>query len=150
MATSVVRWHHHHHHHPPLYISPSLPHRNRRQSVSAQPIRAFGRSDLDGFARRVASGEALRDAWRTANDGIELLAFEARRAAERIDRRFSVSRRFDSLARAASVRAREIDQELGIGRRWRSFSLDFSRNWPRVSVLVLPFRIFFFNRFSNL
>ncbi|ONK56012.1 uncharacterized protein A4U43_C10F3230 [Asparagus officinalis] len=24
-----------------------------------------------------------------------------------------------------------MDQELGIGRRWRTFSLDFSRNWPR-------------------
>ncbi|XP_020247967.1 uncharacterized protein LOC109825527 [Asparagus officinalis] len=68
---------------------------------------------------------------RSANDGFEILSFEAKKAAERIDRRFSVSRRFDSFARAASVRAREMDQELGIGRRWRTFSLDFSRNWPR-------------------
>ncbi|WOL16674.1 hypothetical protein Cni_G25462 [Canna indica] len=94
-------------------------------------VRAFRRSDLDGFARRVASGEALRDVWRSANNGFEQLAFEARRAAERLDRRYSLSLRFDSAARAVSVRAREIDQELGIGRRWRSFSADFSRNWPR-------------------
>lgn len=125
MATSV-RWHH-----LPLFVAPKPHlHRHRRRSL-AQPIRAFGRSDLDGFARRVASGEALRDAWRSANDGIEILAFEARKAAERIDRRFAVSRRFDSFARASSARAREVDQELGIARRLRVFSVDFSRNWPR-------------------
>ncbi|XP_064947008.1 uncharacterized protein LOC103972191 isoform X2 [Musa acuminata AAA Group] len=97
----------------------------------AAPVRAFRRNDLDRFARRVASGEALRDAWRSANNGIEQLAFEARRAAERLDRRYSLSRRFDSASRAAAARTRELDQELGIGRRWRSFSMDFSRNWPR-------------------
>ncbi|CAL9782753.1 unnamed protein product [Musa acuminata subsp. burmannicoides] len=97
----------------------------------AAPVRAFRRNDLDRFARRVASGEALRDAWRSANNGIEQLTFEARRAAERLDRRYSLSRRFDSASRAAAARARELDQELGIARRWRSFSMDFSRNWPR-------------------
>ncbi|CAL9102518.1 unnamed protein product [Musa acuminata var. zebrina] len=96
------------------------------------PVRAFRRSDLDGFARRVASGEALRDAWRSANNGIEQVAFEARRAAERLERRYDLFRRFDSAARAAANWARKIDQELGIGRQWRSFSVDFSRNWPRV------------------
>lgn len=94
-------------------------------------IRAFSRSDFDVFARRVASGEALQDAWRSANDGIEQLAFEARRAAERMDRRYAVSNRFRSAARAATARARELELELGIGRRWRSLSVDFSRNLPR-------------------
>lgn len=127
MATSV-RWHQ------PLFVAPKpLLYHHRRRSL-AQQIRAFGRSDLDGFARRVASGEAFRDAWRSANDGIEILAFEARKAAERIDHRFAVSRRFDSFARAATARAREVDQELGIARRLRTFSMDFSRNWPRVRV----------------
>ncbi|URE02465.1 ABC transporter transmembrane region [Musa troglodytarum] len=106
---------------PPLRVS-------RRPGA---PVRAFRRSDLDGFARRVASSEALRDAWRSANNGIEQVVFEARRAAKRLDRRYDLFRRFDSAARAASNWARKIDQELGIGRRWRSFSVDFSRNWPR-------------------
>lgn len=123
MATSV-RWHH------PLFLNPHrrLTHQSPPLSLS---VRAFRRSDFDGFARRVASGEALRDAWRRANDGVEQLAFEARRTAERLDRRFSLSRRFDSATRAAVARARELDVELGIGRRFRSFSVDFSRNWPR-------------------
>ncbi|RZR87149.1 hypothetical protein BHM03_00014495, partial [Ensete ventricosum] len=119
----------------PAAFSPSLLVARR----VAAPVRAFRRIDLDRFARRVASGEALRDAWRSANTGIEQLAFEARRAAERLDRQYSLSRRFDSASRAAAARARELDQELGIGRRWRSFSMDFSRNWPRVRFpLFLP------------
>ncbi|XP_077247214.1 uncharacterized protein LOC143886925 [Tasmannia lanceolata] len=94
-------------------------------------IQAFRRSDFDGFANRVTSGEALRDAWRNANDGFEQLLYDVQKAAERFDRRFSVSRRLDSLARSASDRARELDRELGILRRWRAFSVDFGRNWPR-------------------
>ncbi|PKA58865.1 hypothetical protein AXF42_Ash000958 [Apostasia shenzhenica] len=123
--------------HRPVFLQTTacyLRHRSRSTAAaqsSAAAVRAFRRSDLDGFARRVASGEALRDAWRNANEGIEQLTFEARRAAERIDRRYSVSSRISSAARAAAVRAREIDLELGIGSRWRSFSVDFSRNWPR-------------------
>ncbi|KAJ6822066.1 uncharacterized protein M6B38_390120 [Iris pallida] len=124
-VAASIRWHHH----PPIPSHPSRPPPRRPRSVA--PIRAFGRADLDGFARRLASGEALREAWRRASDGIELITFEARRAADRVDRRFSVSRRLSAAARAASDRARELDQELGVGRRWRTFSVDFSRNWPR-------------------
>jgi hypothetical protein len=129
MATTT-RWPCH-----PLHLShhhrrlSSLHYRRHRCDVT---VRAFGRSDIDGFMRRVASGEALKDAWRGANEGVERLSFEARLAAQRIDRKYSVSRRLDAAARAASVRAREIDAELGIGRRWKSFTVDFSRNWPRV------------------
>lgn len=128
MAASIP-WHR------PLFL-PTKPHPpNHRFTIAtiSRPsvIRAFRRSDFDGFARRVASGEALRDAWRSANEGIEQLAFEARRAAERIDRRYAVSRRIGSAARAAASRAQEIDFEIGVTRRWRSFSMDFSRNWPR-------------------
>lgn len=144
MATNV-RWLH-----PLPLITPHHHHLLRhRRPLPPLAVRAFRRSDVDGFVRRVASGEALRDAWRRANDGFELLAFEARVAAQRLDRRFALSRRFDSAARAAAARARELDAELGIGRRWRSFSVDFSRNWPRVRpcspfmylppVFLLPF-----------
>ncbi|KAL5834487.1 hypothetical protein ACOSQ4_013984 [Xanthoceras sorbifolium] len=100
----------------------------RRQPPAVQ---AFRRSDFDRFARRVTSGEALRDAWRSANDGFEQLVFDARKTAERVDRQYSVSRRLSSAARAAADRAREIDREFEIGVRWRTFSMDFSRNWPR-------------------
>lgn len=119
-------------------------------------IQAFRRNDFDGFAKRVASGEALKDAWRSANEGFEQLLFEAKRAALEFDRHFSVSRRLDLAARSAADRAREIDRELGIGRRWRTFSMDFGRNWPRVSEshsrlaffyfldIPLPFFLFFY------
>lgn len=76
------------HRSPPFSCSPPRPHRS-----SAFSARAFRRSDLDNFAKRVASGEAWRDAWRSANNGFELFIFEARKTAERIDRRYSVSRR---------------------------------------------------------
>ncbi|KAJ4721467.1 Replicase polyprotein 1ab [Melia azedarach] len=113
----------------PLYL-----HKHRRPPLRrrhAATVRAFRRGDLDRFARRVTSGEAWRDAWRSANDGFELLVFEAKKTAERIDRQYSVSRRLNSAARAATDRAREMDREFEISLRWRTFSMDFSRNWPR-------------------
>ncbi|KAL5767367.1 hypothetical protein ACOSQ2_014150 [Xanthoceras sorbifolium] len=113
----------------PLHLkTPLHPPLLRRQPPAVQ---AFRRSDFDRFARRVTSGEALRDAWRSANDGFEQLVFDARKTAERVDRQYSVSRRLSSAARAAADRAREIDREFEIGVRWRTFSMDFSRNWPR-------------------
>lgn len=86
------------------------------------PRAFFSRADLDGLLRR---------AWRGANAGAERFSFEARQAAQRLDGRYSISRRVAEAARAARERAAEIDAELGVGRRWRSFSVDFSRNWPR-------------------
>ncbi|XP_078442334.1 replicase polyprotein 1ab protein [Wolffia australiana] len=97
------------------------------------PVRAFQPSDFDGFAKRVASGDAVKDAWRSANKGFEQLSYESRKFAERMDRQFEVSRRVETAARVAVERIRELDYELGIGRRWRTFSVDFSRNWPRYS-----------------
>ncbi|KAF4398912.1 hypothetical protein G4B88_023506 [Cannabis sativa] len=94
-------------------------------------VQAFRRNDFDGFAKRMASGEAWRDAWRTANDGFERFLFETKKTAERLDRRYDVSRRLSSVAQSAYSRAREIDRELEIGSRWRAFSVDFSRNLPR-------------------
>ncbi|GMH26680.1 hypothetical protein Nepgr_028523 [Nepenthes gracilis] len=97
----------------------------------AGKILVFRRSDFDGFAKRMASGEAWKDAWRGANDGFEKFLFEAKKATERLDRRYSLSRRLSSVAQSASVRARELDREFEVSQRWRTFSLDFSRNWPR-------------------
>ncbi|PIN02782.1 hypothetical protein CDL12_24704 [Handroanthus impetiginosus] len=94
-------------------------------------IRAFQRSDFDGFAKRVASGELWRDAWRRANDGFEQFVFETRKTAERLDRQYAVSRRISTVAQSAADRARELDREFEISQRWRNFSLDFSTNWPR-------------------
>ncbi|KAG8390489.1 hypothetical protein BUALT_Bualt01G0088700 [Buddleja alternifolia] len=127
MASSSLPWH-------PLL--PSKLHKrplHTPNSVSIrQPtsIRAFRRSDFDGFAKRVASGEAWRDAWRRANDGFELFVYETRKTAERIDRRYAVSGRLSSVAQSAADRARELDREFEITQQWRNFSLDFSRNWP--------------------
>ncbi|KAK8698270.1 hypothetical protein V6N13_114395 [Hibiscus sabdariffa] len=94
-------------------------------------VQAFRRSDFDAFARRVASGDALKDAWRTANDVFEQFVFEARKSAERLDRQHSVSRRISSVVRSATDRAREFDREFEIGIRWRTFTMDFRRNLPR-------------------
>eukprot|EP00262_Sarcandra_glabra_P000631 TRINITY_DN1076_c0_g1_i1.p1 TRINITY_DN1076_c0_g1~~TRINITY_DN1076_c0_g1_i1.p1 ORF type:complete len:252 (+),score=19.31 TRINITY_DN1076_c0_g1_i1:174-929(+) len=119
--------------HPSLTL-PYTQHANQSVGFSVRhvsSIQAFRRSDFDGFAKRVTSGEALRDAWRSANDGFEQLLYDARKAAERFDRRFSVSRRFDSFSHSALNRAREFDREFGIGQRWRSFSMDFGRDLPR-------------------
>ncbi|XP_022744674.1 uncharacterized protein LOC111295444 isoform X1 [Durio zibethinus] len=105
---------------------PLLPQQRRRLLVQS-----FRRSDFDTFTRRMASGEAWKDAWRTANDGFEQFVFEAKKTAERLDRQYSVSRRLSSVVRSATDRAREIDREFEIGLRWRTFTMDFSRNWPR-------------------
>lgn len=102
----------------------------------ATTVQAFRRSDIDGFAKRMASGEAWRDAWRSANDGFERFVFEARKTAERLDRRYALSRKLSSATQSAAARAREIDRELEISSRWRAFSVDFSRNWPRVCSAV--------------
>ncbi|XP_021281687.1 uncharacterized protein LOC110414671 [Herrania umbratica] len=122
MATALpsTAWH-------KLKLQPQSPIPQRRRPLL---IQSFRRSDFDTFARRMASGEAWKDAWRTANDGFELLVFEAKKTAERLDRRYSVSRRVSSVVRSATDRAREIDRELEIGLRWRTFTMDFSRNWP--------------------
>jgi hypothetical protein len=122
---------------PPLLLRP------RHQRRPAMPVRAFRRSDIDGFAKRMASGEAWRDAWRSANDGFDQLVFEAKKAAERLDRRYSVSRRLSSVARSAADRARDFDREFEISPRWRTFSMDFSRNLPRVCPLSLSLSLSF-------
>ncbi|XVF41594.1 hypothetical protein PTKIN_Ptkin01aG0291700 [Pterospermum kingtungense] len=110
-------------------LQPQLPFpRRRRRRLLVQSFRL---SDFDTFARRMASGEAWKDAWRTANDGLEQFAFEAKKTAERLDRQYSVSRRVSSAVQSATDRAREIDREFEIGLRWRTFTMDFSRNWPR-------------------
>ncbi|MBA0630076.1 hypothetical protein Godav_002208 [Gossypium davidsonii] len=109
-------------------FQPQPPLLQRRRPLLVQ---SFRRSDFDSFTRRMASGEALKDAWRTANDGFEQFVFEAKKTAERLDRQYSVSRRLSSTAQSAADRAREIDREFEIGLRWRTFSMDFSRNWPR-------------------
>lgn len=127
MAATALSW------------QPTLPVKlHRRRSVPLRPVvsvQAFRRRDFDSFAQRMASGEAWRDAWQSANDGFERLLFEAKKTAERIDRRYAVSRRLSSATRSAVDRAREIDREFEIGVRWRTFTMDFRRNWPRVGYL---------------
>jgi len=86
----------------------------------------------------------LKEAWQNANDGFERLLFEAKKTAERIDRQYSVSKRFASVASAAADRAREIDRDFEIGVKYRNFSSDFALNWPRVSYFLCFFFFFFF------
>lgn len=98
-------------------------------------MKAFGNGNGKGKGRGDMD-RVWREAWRSANDGFERFVFEARKTAERIDRRYSLSRRLSSVARAAADRAREIDREFEIGQRYRTFSIDFQRNWPKVSVCM--------------
>lgn len=121
--------------HPLLHAKPQTRHIYRPNTIPirrAATIRAFRRSDFDGFAKRVASGEVWRDAWRSANDGFEVFVYETRKTAERIDRRYDVSTRLSAVAQSAADRARVLDREYEITQRWRTFSLDFTRNLPRV------------------
>ncbi|KAI4378112.1 hypothetical protein MLD38_015640 [Melastoma candidum] len=113
---------------PLLYRGPRLHRLLPSRSLS---VRSFGRRDFDRFAQRVVSGDALKDAWLGANDRFELFLFEASKTAQRIDLRYSVSHRLRAAARSAADRALAIDREFEITRRWRTFTLDFSRNWPR-------------------
>ncbi|KAF7836440.1 replicase polyprotein 1ab protein [Senna tora] len=122
---------------------PILPSKLRRRTLPVRPpvvsVRAFRRRDIDDFTQRLASGEAWRDAWRSANDGFERLLFEAQKTAERIDRRYAVKQRLSSVSRSAVERARELDREFEIGMRWRTFTMDFSRNWPRYRMQLNKF-----------
>ncbi|XP_031501598.1 uncharacterized protein LOC116265193 [Nymphaea colorata] len=103
----------------------------RRGGPRQLSIRAFtSRGDFEDFAKRVVSGEKLKDFARAANDGIDELVFNIRRAAVRLDRRFSISDRLEDATRTASDGFKRIDREFGIGQRWRSFSMDFRRNLP--------------------
>ncbi|KAF9599589.1 hypothetical protein IFM89_001085 [Coptis chinensis] len=131
--TTTLPWHH-----PLLLLQPKYQQVTftTRRHVSTQ---AFRRSDLDGFAKKVASGEVWKDAWRSANDGFEQLVYDAKKAAERIDRQYSVSRRVSEVAQTAKYKARELDREYEIGQKWKSFSLDFSRNLPGVCLYVVHF-----------
>ncbi|KAL4574711.1 hypothetical protein LXL04_021547 [Taraxacum kok-saghyz] len=128
--TTSLPWH-------PLLSAKSQrfhPSTNKRFTNSPRPNSvtvAFRRSDFDGFAKKIASGEAWRDAWRSANNGFEQLLYETKKTAERIDREYSVGRRLSSVAQSASDRARELDRDYLITQRWRTFTLDFSQNWPR-------------------
>ncbi|KAG5593697.1 hypothetical protein H5410_034929 [Solanum commersonii] len=129
MAISLP-WH-------PLNPTKTLRFTNRTTTKVVIPIRqvtyvhAFRRSDFDGFAKRVRSGEAWKDVWRNANDGFEQFLYEAKKTAERVDRRYDVSRKVSDVAQSAADRAREIDREFEITRKWRTFSLDFRSNLPR-------------------
>ncbi|KAH7839753.1 hypothetical protein Vadar_008296 [Vaccinium darrowii] len=124
-------------HQPPLLLSSNSqrllqrPHQRLLTHKSTATIRALTRRDFDGFAQRVKSGELWRDAWRSANNGFEQLLFETKKTAERIDRRYSVSRRLAAVVESATGRARELDRDFEVTQRWRTFTLDFSRNWPR-------------------
>lgn len=105
----------------------------RRREPRQLSLRAFtSRGDFEDFARRVVSGEKWKDFAQAANDGIDELVFNVRRAAARIDRRYSISERLEDAARSASNGFKRIDRELGLGQRWRTFSMDFRRNWPGV------------------
>ncbi|KAL3650615.1 hypothetical protein CASFOL_007018 [Castilleja foliolosa] len=94
------------------------------------PIQAFRRSDFDGFTKRLASGELWRAAWLKANDRFEQFVYDTRKTAERIDRNYDVSRRLSEVAQSASDRARKLDRDFEITQKWRTFSMDVTRNLP--------------------
>ncbi|XP_057457053.1 uncharacterized protein LOC130747994 [Lotus japonicus] len=105
---------------------PCVPPPNTRiRHLQRQPVRLVVTVKAKKDADRV-----WKEAWRTANDGFDRFFFEAKKTAERIDRRYSLFHRLSSVARSAADRVREIDRDFEIGIRYRAFTLDFSRNWP--------------------
>ncbi|KAK7404221.1 hypothetical protein VNO78_04914 [Psophocarpus tetragonolobus] len=94
--------------------------RFRVQTKRVATVKAFGK-DMD---------RVWREAWRSANHGFDRFLFEAIKTAQRLDRRYSLSRRLSSVARSAADRARDIDREFDIRHRCRTFSIDFQRKWP--------------------
>ncbi|KAG5533966.1 hypothetical protein RHGRI_027978 [Rhododendron griersonianum] len=113
------------HHRPLLHSSQSqsqrLLQRPHQRQNSTIPRAFFSRTDFDGFAKRAASGELWRDAWRSANDGFEQLLFETKKTAERIDREYSVSRRLSAVAESAAGRARELDRDFEYRKQLNDF-----------------------------
>ncbi|CAN1130852.1 hypothetical protein LINPERPRIM_LOCUS13463 [Linum perenne] len=126
MAAGLLR----HHPLPPRLPPPPSLHHRGHLSLPALSFRrrvpvvraSGGNGDFDRFARK---------AWRTANDGFELFIFEAKKTVERIDRKYSVGKRLSVVTQSAVDRARLIDRDFNLTTRWRAFSIDFSRNWPR-------------------
>lgn len=115
---------------------PLLPFRRRRQTVilSFKNNNNNKQNDMD---------RVFKQAWQTANDNFERFLFEAKKTAERIDRRYSVKHRLSSVASAAADRAREFDRDFEIGIKYRNFTSDFALNWPKVS-FYFHFYIFHF------
>ncbi|KAL4199572.1 hypothetical protein AMTRI_Chr03g145580 [Amborella trichopoda] len=82
---------------------------------------------LDELVRRVKLKEVLR----TANEGLENLIYSARIGAQRLDRRFSLSLRFERALTLVSNQTKLIDREYGISQKSKAFTMDIRRNWPR-------------------
>ena len=101
-------------------------------------MKALGDGNGRGKSRRDMD-RVWREVWRSANDGFERFAFEARKMAERLDRHYSLSRCLSSITRVAANWACEIDREFEIGQRYHTFSMDFQRNWPKVSLRLLSY-----------
>lgn len=127
-TTKNLPWHHP----PPPLLHSSLQLHPQRHKSTRITRAFFSSSDFDGFAKRAASGEIWGDAWRSANNGFDQLLFESKKTAERIDRQYSVSRRLAAVLDSAASRARELDRHFEVTQRWRNFTLDFTRNWPKV------------------
>lgn len=118
---------------------PLLPPLRRRQRL---PVIVSFKNNNNSNNKPNDMDRVLKEAWRNVNDKFEVFLFEAKKTAERIDRRYSVSQRVSSVASAAADRAREIDRDFEIGVKYRNFTSDFVLNWPKVSFYSL-FSIWF-------
>lgn len=61
---------------------------------------------------------------------MEEMSYDARKMAEKLDRRFGISQRAHEIADFASQQAKNVDQQFGIVQKVRTASSDFRRNWP--------------------
>ncbi|KAI5081059.1 hypothetical protein GOP47_0004242 [Adiantum capillus-veneris] len=66
-----------------------------------------------------------------ANRKVEEFTYDARKGAKDFDRRFRVSERAQEMSDFASQQVKNFDQQLGLVQKFRNFSSDLQRNWPR-------------------
>ncbi|KAJ1388590.1 hypothetical protein SESBI_39006 [Sesbania bispinosa] len=107
-------------------------HRRQRQPVAVR-VRVLNMKRDNNMDR------VWREAWRTANDGFERFLFEAKKTAERLDRRYSLSNRLSSVARAAADRVREIDRDFEIGQRGSSIAFSIVLSEEALQIFLLSF-----------
>ncbi|MCO5613449.1 hypothetical protein L7F22_067725 [Adiantum nelumboides] len=73
----------------------------------------------------------FQQGFNVANRKLEELTYDARKGAENFDRHFRVSERAQEMSHFASQQVKKFDQQLGLVQKFRNFSSDMQRNWPR-------------------
>ncbi|MCO5603551.1 hypothetical protein L7F22_057702 [Adiantum nelumboides] len=74
----------------------------------------------------------FQQGFNAANRKLVELTYDARKGAENFNRHFKVTERAQEMSHFASQQVKNFDQQLGLVQKFRNFSSDMQRNWPRV------------------